>query len=268
MRYVVLVYEDEERWAAATRRAAPGVCGPPRPLRRGGRRAGHQGARRRGARLGGDGDDAAPAAATPSSSPMGRSPRPPNSSAASTSSRRATSTRSSKPAASSSRRSRSAQLDTRTDPDPLAAAAVDWGRLLSLLIGQFRRVDLAEESLQEAFAAAARAWPARGAPTNPAAWLLTAARRRALDQLRAEAIEGAQAAAAGDQPGRQPAAAFARRHLADDRRRAAAADLHVLPSGVAAGRERGVDLATRRRPARQRDRSLVPRQRADDGRPD
>jgi RNA polymerase sigma-70 factor, ECF subfamily len=80
-------------------------------------------------------------------------------------------------------------LDTRTDPDPLAAAAVDWGRLLSLLIGQFRRVDLAEESLQEAFAAAARVWPARGAPTNPAAWLLTAARRRALDQLRAEAMK-------------------------------------------------------------------------------
>jgi RNA polymerase sigma-70 factor, ECF subfamily len=80
-------------------------------------------------------------------------------------------------------------LDTRTDPDPLAAAALDWGRLLSLLIGQFRRVDLAEESLQEAFAAAARVWPARGAPTNPAAWLLTAARRRALDQLRAEAMK-------------------------------------------------------------------------------
>jgi RNA polymerase sigma-70 factor (ECF subfamily) len=80
-------------------------------------------------------------------------------------------------------------LDTRADPDPVAAAAADWGRLLSLLIGQFRRVDLAEESLQEAFAAAARVWPARGAPTNPAAWLLTTARRRALDQLRAEAMK-------------------------------------------------------------------------------
>jgi RNA polymerase sigma-70 factor (ECF subfamily) len=80
-------------------------------------------------------------------------------------------------------------LDTRADQDPLAAAAAEWGRLLSLLIGQFRHVDLAEESLQEAFAAAARAWPARGAPANPAAWLLTAARRRALDQLRVEAMK-------------------------------------------------------------------------------
>jgi RNA polymerase sigma-70 factor, ECF subfamily len=77
-------------------------------------------------------------------------------------------------------------LDTRSEL--LSAAAADWGRLLSLLIGQFRRVDLAEESLQEAFAAAARVWPSRGAPSNPAAWLLTTARRRALDQLRAEAL--------------------------------------------------------------------------------
>src|SRR5262245_57641724 len=129
------------------------------------------------------------AAATPSSSPTVRSPRPPNSSAGSISSRRATSTTSSRPAASSSRRSRSAPLDTRADNDPLAAAATEWGRLLSLLIGQFRRVDLAEESLQEAFAAATRVWSARGAPTNPSAWLLTAARRRALDQLRAEAMQ-------------------------------------------------------------------------------
>jgi RNA polymerase sigma-70 factor (ECF subfamily) len=80
-------------------------------------------------------------------------------------------------------------LDTPTDTDPLGGAAAEWGRLLSLLIGQFRRVDLAEESLQEAFAAAARAWPTRGAPANPAAWVLTTARRRALDQLRAEAIK-------------------------------------------------------------------------------
>jgi RNA polymerase sigma-70 factor (ECF subfamily) len=80
-------------------------------------------------------------------------------------------------------------LDTRADPGPVAVAAADWGRLLSLLIGQFRRVDLAEESLQEAFAVAARVWPARGAPANPSAWLLTTARRRALDQLRAEAMK-------------------------------------------------------------------------------
>ncbi|TCC56504.1 RNA polymerase subunit sigma-24 [Kribbella pittospori] len=64
----------------------------------------------------------------------------------------------------------------------------DWGRLLALLVAQFRRLDLAEDSLAEAFESAARTWPDRGAPANPPAWLLTAARRRALNRLRAEAI--------------------------------------------------------------------------------
>lgn len=64
----------------------------------------------------------------------------------------------------------------------------EWGRLLALLAAQFRRLDLAEDSLAEAFESAARTWPADGVPANPPAWLLTAARRRALDRLRAEAV--------------------------------------------------------------------------------
>ena len=63
-----------------------------------------------------------------------------------------------------------------------------WGRLLALLVGQYRRLDLAEDALSDAFEAAARHWPADGVPTNPPAWLLTAARRRAVDRLRAEAV--------------------------------------------------------------------------------
>ncbi|MEU8221879.1 DUF6596 domain-containing protein [Kribbella sp. NPDC048915] len=64
----------------------------------------------------------------------------------------------------------------------------EWARLLSLLVAQFRRLDLAEDSLAAAFESAARTWPVDGVPANPPAWLLTAARRRALDQLRAEAV--------------------------------------------------------------------------------
>ncbi|WP_344170165.1 RNA polymerase sigma factor [Kribbella lupini] len=64
----------------------------------------------------------------------------------------------------------------------------EWGRLLALLVARFRRLDLAEDSLAEAFEAAARTWPQDGVPSNPPAWLLTAARRRALDRLRAEAV--------------------------------------------------------------------------------
>jgi RNA polymerase sigma-70 factor (ECF subfamily) len=60
----------------------------------------------------------------------------------------------------------------------------EWGRLLGLLVGRFRDVDLAEDSLADAFESAARTWPTDGVPSNPAAWLLTAARRRALDKVR------------------------------------------------------------------------------------
>ncbi|RNI25279.1 RNA polymerase sigma factor [Flexivirga caeni] len=64
----------------------------------------------------------------------------------------------------------------------------EWGRLLALLVAQTRRLDLAEDALADAFERAARTWPAAGMPENPPAWLLTAARRRVLDRLRAEAV--------------------------------------------------------------------------------
>jgi RNA polymerase sigma-70 factor (ECF subfamily) len=64
----------------------------------------------------------------------------------------------------------------------------EWGRLVALLVAQFRRLDLAEDGLGDAFAAAADRWQRDGTPDNPAAWLLTAARRRIYDRLRSEAI--------------------------------------------------------------------------------
>ena len=64
----------------------------------------------------------------------------------------------------------------------------DWGRLLALLVAQFRRLDLAEDGLADAFAAAAEQWRSHGQPANPGAWLLTAARRKIIDRLRAEAV--------------------------------------------------------------------------------
>ncbi|HXO20530.1 MAG TPA: sigma factor, partial [Thermoanaerobaculia bacterium] len=53
--------------------------------------------------------------------------------------------------------------------------------LIRLLGGDF---DLAEDSLQEAFAAALAAWPESGLPGNPRAWLVTTARHKGLDRLR------------------------------------------------------------------------------------
>lgn len=67
----------------------------------------------------------------------------------------------------------------------------EWGRLLALLVSQFRDVDLAEDALADAFEAAAGTWSldpdaadGQAVPDNPAAWLLTVARRNAFDRLR------------------------------------------------------------------------------------
>jgi predicted RNA polymerase sigma factor len=83
---------------------------------------------------------------------------------------------------------------TSTDPAPGARDRIgevwrdEWGRLLALLVAQYRRLDLAEEGLADAFEAAARTWPGEGVPANPPAWLLTAARRRIVDRLRSDAV--------------------------------------------------------------------------------
>ncbi len=60
---------------------------------------------------------------------------------------------------------------------------------MALLVAQYRRLDLAEDGLGDAFEAAARTWP-DGVPDNPTAWLLTTARHRIVDRLRSEAVAG------------------------------------------------------------------------------
>lgn len=60
----------------------------------------------------------------------------------------------------------------------------EWGRLLATLVRQWGDLDLAEEVASDAVASALQHWPVDGVPTRPAAWLLTVARRRAVDLLR------------------------------------------------------------------------------------
>ena len=60
------------------------------------------------------------------------------------------------------------------------------GRILATLIRLLGDFDLAEEMLQEAYAVALRHWPTAGTPANPRAWLITTARRKAIDRLRRE----------------------------------------------------------------------------------
>src|SRR5207247_4651570 len=60
------------------------------------------------------------------------------------------------------------------------------GRSVAALIRAFGDIDVAEDAVQEAFAAALRKWPGDGLPPNPGGWITTTARNRAIDRLRRE----------------------------------------------------------------------------------
>src|SRR3984885_1524166 len=64
---------------------------------------------------------------------------------------------------------------------------VDSGRSLATLIRLLGDFDLAEEAMQEAFAAALSVWPKSGVPGNPRPWLISTARFKAIDTLRRRA---------------------------------------------------------------------------------
>ncbi len=57
-------------------------------------------------------------------------------------------------------------------------------QVLATLIRLLGEFDLAEEALQDAFAAAAQQWPVQGAPDNPLAWLIRCGQNRGIDQIR------------------------------------------------------------------------------------
>jgi RNA polymerase sigma-70 factor (ECF subfamily) len=69
-----------------------------------------------------------------------------------------------------------------------AAYREEWGQVVATLIGLTGDWDLAEDCAQEAFASALTAWPRDGIPDRPGAWLTTAARNRANDRLRRDAV--------------------------------------------------------------------------------
>jgi RNA polymerase sigma-70 factor, ECF subfamily len=78
-------------------------------------------------------------------------------------------------------------------------------RALATLIRLVGDFDLAEDSLQEAFAAALEQWPSSGVPRNPRAWLVSTARHKAVDRLRREKTFAAkQAEIAYESPSEAP----------------------------------------------------------------
>jgi RNA polymerase sigma-70 factor (ECF subfamily) len=67
------------------------------------------------------------------------------------------------------------------------AARESYGRLLSYMVARTGDVAGAEDALADAFLRALEIWPQAGIPDNPAAWLLTTARRRQIDGIRHDA---------------------------------------------------------------------------------
>jgi RNA polymerase sigma factor (sigma-70 family) len=61
---------------------------------------------------------------------------------------------------------------------------IEAAKIIASVARMVRDVGLAEELAQDALVSALEHWPKDGVPDNPAAWLMTAAKRRALDQLR------------------------------------------------------------------------------------
>src|SRR5689334_6274082 len=67
------------------------------------------------------------------------------------------------------------------------------GRVLATLVRLLGDLDLAEEAMHEAFAAALESWPQTGIPGNPRPWLISTARFKAIDTIRRRArFDGAQ----------------------------------------------------------------------------
>ena len=80
--------------------------------------------------------------------------------------------------------------DPHPDPQQVTAAAITavWRaestRLVAALTRSTRDLGTAEDLAQDALVAALEQWPTTGVPRNPAAWLMTVARRRGIDQVR------------------------------------------------------------------------------------
>ena len=78
----------------------------------------------------------------------------------------------------------SAKNDAQARSTADAVARRSYGKLVAFLAARTRDVAAAEDALSEAFAAALADWPLNGCPASPEAWLLTVARRKAIDVAR------------------------------------------------------------------------------------
>ncbi len=71
--------------------------------------------------------------------------------------------------------------------DPAGLAPIfrdEWSQLLATLVRDLGDLDIAEDAAQDAFLEASSRWSNTGTPDRPGAWLLTVARRKAIDRIR------------------------------------------------------------------------------------
>ena len=64
----------------------------------------------------------------------------------------------------------------------------EWSNAVGILTRAMGDLELAEDAVQDAFAIALERWPRDGQPRNPAAWIVTTARNRAIDRIRRDRV--------------------------------------------------------------------------------
>jgi len=96
----------------------------------------------------------------------------------------------------------------------------DWGRIVATLIRLVGDFELAEESAQEAFAAAVDQWPVSGVPEFPRAWIIQTAKHKAIDRIRRQARFGEKLESyAFEMAGAVEETSYESNEIADDRLR-------------------------------------------------
>src|ERR1700759_1891994 len=97
---------------------------------------------------------------------------------------------------------------------------LESGRVLATLVRLLGDLDLAEEVMHEAFAAALESWPRTGIPDNPRPWLISTARFKAIDGMRRRArFSEAQKNIAAFIEAQAPDASFQEDEIEDERLR-------------------------------------------------
>ncbi len=94
-----------------------------------------------------------------------------------------------------------------------------YGQAVATLVRVFGDITLAEDAVQDAFVVATERWPTDGFPLNPAGWIVTTSRNRAIDSLRRSARGRVLQAQLGTQPHLEDDEAEGEGPVSDDRLR-------------------------------------------------